>query len=257
MLTDTKRAGMKNLLNEYLHMGGFPEIVLEGDERRKKAIIQDYFRTIIALDICERYKVANSSLMHNYVKMVLSQTVYSSTKTYNTMRSMGMTVGKETLLNYSRYLEDVYLTFFVPIFSPKIKSRLHYPRKVYFVDNSFITGITTKFSKDIGRLMEKLVYLEIIRRYDVNSVFYWKNRNGHEIDFVIVDGTRVIDMIQVCYDISDPDTRKREIRSLLSGAKELGNNGGRMTVITWEYEGVEEVDGNTVEFITLYSWLLG
>ncbi len=117
-LTSIKRANLKNLLNNYLDFGGFPEVVLENSKRRKKIIIQDYFRTIITLDICERYGISNTPLMHEYVKFIVDQTYHSTNKTYNILKSRGRKVGKETLLNYTHYLEEVYFTFFLEIYSP-------------------------------------------------------------------------------------------------------------------------------------------
>ena len=248
-LTSIKRANLKNLLNKYLHFGGFPEVVLENSERRKKIIIQDYFRTIITLDICERYGISNTPLMHEYVKSIVDQTYHSTNKTYNILKSRGRKVGKETLLNYTHYLEEVYFTFFLEIFSPKVRDRMYYPKKVYFIDNSFINHITTKFSGDVGRQMENLVFLQLLRRHGIDNLFYWKNPKGQEVDFLIVDGEKVSSLIQVCQDVSSSPTRTRELRSLVSGAKELGCN--ELIVVVMEGDGEEEVDGYRIKFVSL------
>ena len=57
-----QRAKILSPINEYLTYGGFPEVVIENSERKKRLLIQEYFRTIIALDICERYNIKNTSL---------------------------------------------------------------------------------------------------------------------------------------------------------------------------------------------------
>lgn len=252
-LTDIKRSRTMGLLNEYLKFGGFPEVVLESSERRKKAIIQDYFRTIIALDICERYNIKNTRLIHDYVKLILGQTTHSTNKMYNTLRSQGISIGKEILLDYTHYLEEVYFSFFVPILSSKVKNRLYYPRKVYFIDNSFINHITTKFSDDVGRQMENIVYLQLLRKYESENIFYWKNPKGQEIDFVIMDGVRVVKLIQVCHNISDISTKERELRSLVSGARELECT--ELYLISRDHEGEEEVEGRNVRYHPLFKWL--
>ena len=61
------------------------------------------------------------------------------------------------------------------------------------------------------------------------------------------------ELIQVCYDL-DYNTRKRELDALLKASKELRCN--NLRVVTWDYEGVEEVDGRRVEFAPLWRWLL-
>jgi len=253
-LTDIDRAKIRALFSEYLDYGGFPEVVLEGSERRKKGIIQDYFRTIITLDICERYGISNTKLMHDYVKLILNQTSHSTTKFYNTLRSQGINVGKDTLLTYTHHLEEAYLSFFVPIFSYKIKDRLYYPRKVYFIDGSFLNHITLKTSPELGRQMENAVYLRLLKRYDVENIFYWKDSKNHEVDFVIVEGGRVIMAIQVCHDLTDEKTREREVRSLVSGAREL--NCTELLLISGEKVGEEEIDGHSIRYVPLYRWLL-
>ncbi len=251
--SDIQKAHGKNILQNYLDFGGFPEVVLETSRRRKKLIIQDYFRTIITLDICERYGISNIPLMHEFVKFMVDQTYHSTNKTYNIMRSRGRKVGKETLLNFTRYLEDVYFTFFLEIFSPKVRDRTYYQKKVYFIDNSFINHITTKFSGNVGRQMENLVFLELLRTYGIDNLFYWKNTKGEEIDFVVLDGEKVSSLIQVCREASSSTTRKREVRSLVSGARELDCR--ELIVIVMDDAGEEEMDGFLVRFVSLYSWL--
>jgi len=259
-LTDLKRAVLTNHLREYLNFGGFPEVVLESSERRKIAIIQDYFRTIITLDICERYGISNCALMRDYVKLILNQTVHSVNRTYNLLRSRGIKAGKETLINYMHYLENIYFVFFVSIFSHRVKDRLYYPKKVYFVDNSFINHLTTKFSKDEGRRMENLVYLHLLMKHGAENIFYWKGKNGEEVDFVVMADGRPDAAVQVCYDISDTATKAREIRSMLSCAEELGCK--RLIVITSRYRGKENHrrkghgKTRTIEFIPLLNYLL-
>ncbi len=252
--TAMQRAKLRRLRDEYLAYGGFPELVLEPSERRRKAIIQDYFRTIITLDICDRYGVTRPSLLHDYVKLVLGQTVFSTTKTYNILRSQGLSVGKETLLTYTRYLEEVYFCFFVPIFSPKVRNRLYYPRKVYFIDNAFINHVTPASRGGRGRSLENAVCIELLRRYDGGSIHYWKDAEGHEVDFVLAEGGHVTRLIQVCHDTSDPATREREVRALSAAAEALDCD--RLLVITGDESGTESIAGYEIEFVPLEDWLL-
>ena len=253
-MSPIERAKVRRHFDEYMEYGGFPEVVIESSIRRKKAIIQDYFRTIIALDICERYNIKNTRLIHDYVRLVLGQTRHSTNKTYNTLRSQGISVGKETLLDYTGYLEDVFFAFFVPIHSGKVKNRLYYPKKVYFIDNSFINHVISRFTADKGRQMENVVLLHLLRTTDTESISYWKDSKGHEIDFVIREGTDVNRLIQVCHDVSRPETRERETRSLVSGAAELGCD--KLLLVTRDHEGEEEIDGHVVKYVPVYKWLL-
>jgi predicted AAA+ superfamily ATPase len=252
-LTRMKRVAAEKTLEVYLDLGGFPEVVLEPDRRRKIAIIQDYFRTIVALDVCDRYGISNPTLMHDYVKLVLGQTRHSTSKTYKTMRSQGQRVRKETLLDFTRYLEEAYFVFFTPIYSPRIKDRLYYPRKVYFIDNSFINHVTTRFSDDHGRRMENAVYLSLLREHGRDNIFYWKDTNGREVDFAIVEDGAVRGLIQVCHDVSDERTRDREFQALLAGAGELECKD--LLLITRNRDSKEKVKGKTIDMVSLLKWL--
>jgi len=144
----------------------------------------------------------------------------------------------------------------IPIFSYKIKDSLQYPRKVYFIDNGFITSISTRHSKDLGRFYENSVAIEILRRnaQKDTEIYYWSDRKGKEVDFVIKEGLQINKLIQVCYDIGDFDTKKREIEALLKASKDLKCN--NLIVITNNYDAVEEIKKQKIQFISLHNWLL-
>lgn len=127
--------------------------------------------------------------------------------------------------------------------------------KLYLVDNGFPTiyGL-----KDLGYRMENVVAIELLRRKHyfnpLLNVYYWHDRQQREVDFVVTEGLKVKELIQVCYDVEDTNTKKREINALLRASKDVGC--GNIHVITWDYEGVEDVEGKKVRFIPLWRWLL-
>ena len=242
-------------LTEYIKYGGLPEIVLI-DENKKFELAQSYYATVIKRDIVERYKVKNEESLKALLKLLLDSKEYSISKTYHTLKSLGYDVGKSTVQKYISYIENSYFAFSVPIFSYKIKDQMQYPQKIYFIDNVFINSISTRFSDNMGRLYENMVAVELKRRKKEN--YYWKNTEKEEVDFVIRAGTAVKQLIQVCYDISDQDTKKRELRSLLKASKDLKCD--NLLIINENHSGVEEVEWfglkRSVKFIPLWKWLL-
>jgi len=96
-------------------------------------------------------------------------------------------------------------------------------QKVYVVDNGFVQPKGFNLSENLGRLLENQLFIELIRRgYDTEkTLFYYRSRNNKETDFVVRKGTRVEQLIQVCYDLSSPKTRKREVDALVECAEEL------------------------------------
>jgi predicted AAA+ superfamily ATPase len=97
--------------------------------------------------------------------------------------------------------------------------------------------------------------LELMRRSDYNtSIYYWKDRFGKEVDFVVKAGDTVRELIQVCYDSEHPDTKAREVNALLRASEELKCD--EMTVLTGGYEGEERIKGKVIKFVPLWTYLL-
>jgi len=258
--SERKMSEIKKAVREYIEYGGFPEVVLEDSILQKKKIVQEYFKTIISKDIAERHNIRKIYLLHDFLKLLLNTTNFSINKTVKILHSQGKKVGKGTIINYLNYVQESYFCFFVPIFSYKIKEQLRYPQKVYFVDNSFITNISFRFSKDYGRLYENVVALQLKRIQAKNpllEIYYWKDEAG-EVDFVVKKGPKVEFLIQVCYDIDNYETRKREIRALLKASKELKCK--NLFIITESEEGEKEQEWfgikRKIKFVPLWKWLL-
>ncbi|RLI90980.1 MAG: ATP-binding protein, partial [Candidatus Altiarchaeales archaeon] len=74
-----------------------------------------------------------------------------------------------------------------------------------------------------------------------------------EVDFVVKEGLKVKELIQVCYDL-DFNTKQRELKALVKASKELNCNS--LLVITWDHEAEEEFRGKKIEFRPLWKWLL-
>ena len=93
---------------------------------------------------------------------------------------------------------------------------------------------------------------------DNSKLFYWKNRDQEEVDFVIQQGTKIIDLIQVCWSFDQARTREREVRSLLKASRELRCN--RLLVITYDEERREKFSWfgfeGEVDFVPARKWLL-
>jgi predicted AAA+ superfamily ATPase len=115
-----------------------------------------------------------------------------------------------------------------------------------------------RFSQNIGRLMENTVAIELLRRVSMSPLlgfFYWKDAGGKEVDFVVKKGEKVLELIQVCYDIEDYVTKGRETSALIKASDELGCK--KLTIITWDYDEKEKIKGKKIDYIPLWKWLLG
>lgn len=246
---------LKNYLVEYLRFGGLPEVVLT-PKFKKLTLAQEYFRTIISRDIVDQFKVENKTALEDLLKISINTPTFSISKAHNVLKSMGHKIGKETIKKYVSYAQDAYFLDLITIFSKNIKDQMLYPRKAYIADNSFITALGIKY--DMGRLLENLVYIELNRlaqKDPLLRIHYWKNKNGQEVDFIILRGLNIINLIQVCWDPTDPNTRKREIKSLIKAGDEFNLKEG--TVVTYDYENTEKSGKFSVKFVPIWKILLG
>ena len=133
------------------------------------------------------------------------------------------------------------------------------PKKIYCIDTGIIHSVAFKFSEDFGRVMENLVTVDLLRRasyaYESSTeVYYWKDHQHHEVDFVLKKGSRVEQLIQVTAASSSDEIREREFLSLLKASKDLRCDS--LVIITWDYEAQETKDGQDIQFIPLWKWLL-
>jgi uncharacterized protein len=253
-LTSNDTAQLGRMLHKYLFYGGLPEIVLV-PETKKIEIARSYYNTVIRRDIIERFNIKSEENLKLLLRLLLNSTQYTISKLYNSMKSLQYEVGKSTIQTFIGYIESSYFMYSVPVISPKVKDRMQWPRKLYFVDTVFISQLSGKFSRNVGRLYENAVFLELKRRQKGDmEIFYWKNLKHEEVDFVVKEGLKVKQLIQVCYDITDYDTKKREIKALLKCSKELQCN--NLLVITEKKEGVDKIDGKKIQYVPLWRWLL-
>jgi len=253
--TENGKAEALRALNEFIENGGMPEVALS-EKSKAFEIIQSYYNTVVRKDIIERHKIKNEESLKALLLLLLNSTSYTISRTYNTLKSLNFSVGKTTLQRYISYIENSYLMYSLPIFSFKVKDQMQYARKVYFIDNGFINFLSTKFSKGISRLYENAVFLELLRRRKKtdSELCYWRSEAKEEVDFVVTNGRKAMQLIQVCYDISDYETKKREVRALLKASKELKCR--NLLIITEDKEGEEKLQGKKIRYIPLWKWLL-
>jgi predicted AAA+ superfamily ATPase len=150
-----------------------------------------------------------------------------------------------------------FLFFDIQIFSYRVKDQLQYPRKIYAIDSGFVNFSGFKFSEDAGRLMENLVAVELMRRKTLNpkiDVYYWKDPQQREVDFVLKYDLKIEQLIQVTYASGEEEIEIREKKALIKATEELKCND--MLVITWDYEAEEEFNGKRIKFTPLWKWLL-
>jgi predicted AAA+ superfamily ATPase len=105
--------------------------------------------------------------------------------------------------------------------------------------------------------MENCVFLELLRlanKKPMLEIYYWKNHEGAEVDFLLKEGVEIRELIQVTYASGRDEIEKREVKSLLKASKETECK--NLRIITWNYEGIDKIDNRTIKFTPLWRWLL-
>ncbi|MEM0476514.1 MAG: ATP-binding protein, partial [Candidatus Aenigmatarchaeota archaeon] len=173
-----KQGLVKKLLMEYLEKGGFPEYLVYNLD---KNYLETLFQSIIYKDVVKRWNIKYPRKIDDLARYIISN--YSSRYTYTKLKNSLDFRSVLTVENYMKYLEEAYLIFSLERFSFKVKEMKKSPKKVYCIDTGMINAISVKFSKDIGKLMENLVFLEFKRKgLKENISIFYGQFNDNEVD---------------------------------------------------------------------------
>ena len=263
MLLLEERGFILKLLEEYITLGSYPKIVLTKSEDEKKKTLLSYYDTIFYKDLVDTHNISNTSALDAFLKYVIFNfsKYISVSKAFNYIKTLGIKCGKQSLVDFTDYAAKAFFLFPIEILSPSIKTRKQYPKKVYLIDNGIVNSLYPELSRSTGRLIENIVARELIKRKfssHTTEVFYWREygkADGREVDFVIKEGLKIKQLIQVTYANDRDEVDKREIRGLLKAGDLLKCRD--LVVITWDHEAEEEVKGKKVKFVPLWKWLLG
>ncbi len=218
-INESNKDIVRGIEDDYLFNGGYPESVVQ------RSITQNYLHTlfdsILYKDIVRRHKVRNVTDLHNVANYLLSN--FCNPLSYNDVADALALSSVSTTKKFMNYLHEPFLFYYLPRYNNKLKLMKKAAQKVYVVDNGFVASSAFNLSENLGRLLENQVFVELIRRgYDPErSLFYYRSRNDKEVDFVLRTGSKVERLIQVCYDISNTKTEKREVDSIIECAEEL------------------------------------
>lgn len=239
------RADIISQYNEYVTYGAFPELV---DIKNKRNYLSSIYQTVYLGDIITRNKVTNDFA----IKLILKKIAETITKPLsfnrltNIIKSTGISLGKQTVINYVGYITDSYLLFTIPNYAAKLALKETSP-KYYFMDTGFLELMLLDCK---SAQLENLVAIELIRRYGRDNVYYFEN--NVEIDFYIPSENLAI---QVSMQVLDNiDTKERETRAFVK----LNNyiSGAKYLLITNTEEDTLDCDGITIDVIPIWKWLL-
>ena len=244
-LKEAQKAEASALTDDYLRNGGYPETVASRSLTR--SYLDTLFDAIIWKDVAKRHHVRNTTDLNNLALYLVSN-ICSQLSANELTANLGLS-SVNTTKKFMDYLHEPYLFYYLPRYNNKLNLMKKAPRKVYVVDNGFVAAKAFALSSNLGHLLENQVFIELIRRgyATEKTLFYYRSRNDKEIDFVMRKGTSVEQLVQVCYDMSNPRTEKRETDNLVEGAGELRCD--KLVIVTNDEERTIEKDGYKISVI--------
>ena len=243
-LTTLGESALSSHFNAFLSLGGFPQAVLSND----RTVLSGIYSDIINKDILQRHALRKPAEFRQIAQFVLSNV--SKPLTY---RSTARAFGLKSPLTASKYvalMEQAYLIFRIPFYSPSLKVQSKNPFKCYCIDTGLAAQNSVRFSEDTGRMLENSVAVELKRRG--YALYYLKDRKGREVDFVLQKSDSVAGLVQACAHPDDPMVRSREEEPLVSALKQFKLKEG--VIVTLDYSQVKSVGGKRIFYVPAYKW---
>lgn len=238
-----KKVELIKLFDDYLLNGGMPEYLKNKD----KEYIRTIYENILYRDIIARYSIKRQKLLKELVNILAGN--ISSLFTYNSLKKDLGLANSITVKEYISYLNNSYLFFELQKFDFSIRKQLNSPKKIYVIDPAFYHILGLNFSKNKGRILENLVFIELKRRK--KEVYYYSDKN--ECDFVIKEGIKAKEAIQVCYLLNE-ENKEREIEGLAEAMNNLKLKEG--LILTQEQEEEIKIKNKKIKIVPIWKWLL-
>ena len=243
---------IKNAQSTFLKEGGFPEIAVM-DEAYKVKTLQEYFNVLLYKDLVERYHITNTVALKFFLKRIMASSTkqISINKIYNELKSNGIKIGKNTLYDFLEYAQNIYFALTLQRHDPSLVQKELGEKKVYSIDIGLNNAIEFRFSDNLGKALENAVFLELKR---AGEEIYYYHDSSSKCDFLVSENAKVTKALQVTYDMSSEETRKRELKGLVHACKAFGLR--HATIVTYDSEETMTHEGIEIALIPFFKWCL-
>jgi hypothetical protein len=250
-LTTKAEAERKRAFIDYINLGGFPEMQYL---RNKRGYVQSLMEAILKKDIQQRYHIRRIDALQKIANHIINNVCQEVN--YDKLSEM-LNIADKTVKGYVDYLKQAFLIQLLPKYSYKSQERIR-NAKGYIVDPGLQNyRENTLAPENLGWRLENVVYIELLRRCAndfLDIYFYRPSSRQKEVDFVVCNQDKVIELIQVAYDVDAEKTFKRETSALLQAAEALRCD--KLTLITFAPTNEIVLDGKTIRVISAIEWLL-
>ena len=198
----------ENLFYKFIQLGGLPFLkYFDLDETPSFEYLNDIYNTVLVKDVLQYNNIRDVDLFNHIFSYVLTNIGQSfsasSIKTY--LKNKNKNISVDTILNYLEYCNIAFLIKKVPRYDVLSKKTLKVDEKYYLTDHGFRQATGFPITQDIERILENIVYIELLSRgYEV-KVGKVKDK---EINF-IAKKEKSLSYYQISYKIRDEKTRER------------------------------------------------
>ncbi len=244
--TTAQAAQLSRAFRTYMQSGGIPDAIKYPEDDFCAQLYQD----IIYRDIAARYSIDSLKNLKE-LSLFLAANV-GRPISYNKLRQMLMLGSVNTVKTYIDYLEASWIYLTTTVYSASVKQQQIAAKKIYCIDNGIINQVAFQTSENNGWLLENLVFLQLRRR--TSEIYYAKNDDGSEVDFLIRKGIKPVELIQVALTLHNEATRKREINALAKAMTQHKLKVG--TIVTLDESETVRVDKYKIQIVPVAEWLL-
>ncbi|HVA11352.1 MAG TPA: ATP-binding protein [Candidatus Dormibacteraeota bacterium] len=189
-------ARLKELYKEFVIYGGYPRVVLESEEEKKKAYLLQVIDTYIRKDVRDLAQVEDIRKFNNMLYVLASQS--------GQLLDMGSlsretTISFPTLQKYLTILEETYVIKLIRPYSKSPSVEISKNPKVFFYDSGLQSLLWFKNFQQtlLGNIFETNIFSELVKRYDRHMIHFWRTKQRQEIDFVVEKANGVCLPIEV------------------------------------------------------------
>lgn len=248
-------ARLRAAFEAYNQASTFPEIVLTPSRSEQLKLLHGYFDTMILKDLSEHYNISNINVVRYFVKRIMANLTKptSINAIYKDIKSQGLKVSKDDLYLWADYICNIFMFVRISKYDRSLAKEQKSLDKYYCIDNGLRGAVLMPQSNDDGKKLENTVFMQLNRmRLPADKITYYQG--NCECDFVLQREDSVIQLIQVTWNMTDEDTREREIKGLLEAASVTECN--ELIIITKDEESTISRDGKEIKIKPAWKWLL-
>lgn len=249
------QAETRRLFDEFLKWGAYP--ALTGvEEYTKEALLREYFDTMILKDIIQRHNVSKPQqciYLYNYLLSNISKS-HTIMSAFRYLKQAGFNTSRDAVRAQVNWAEDSWLLSNISIYSDSLKKQERNYKKIYAIDWGLANKNSLIWDGAYSRAFENMIFIHLYQKWH-RIHYYLTKKKRQEVDFIAVDANGRPGMaVQVCMDIDQKNTLKRELEPMISTAKYFGIK--ENLLITYNQEKDFHRDGVLVKAIPAWKWLL-